>query len=588
MGLIVTNEAECRDCYRCVRACPVKAIKIKSGEKEQVHAQVLDDFCVLDGKCVLSCPQKAKKVQSDLDKVKDLIKQGVPVAASVAPSFAAALPLDAPMVLPAILKQLGFNMVQETALGAELVAAEHRCRKPEQPVMDSSCPVIVNLVEKHFPNLIPLLSTVVSPMIAHGRYIKKQNSNITVVFIGPCIAKKEESKNQEVRDAVDYVLGFDELWEWIMEAEINPESVQPVPFNKPFPNLARLFPVEGGMLRTASFSTDMLDINVSSITGLEQCIEFLAHLSAGKIKHPPKIMELLACSGGCIGGPRSVTQDDIFIKRQKIVNYYKSSMHRQNESRDMFDPGSISLASSLLHRKFINKQVQRPTPDEEKIKEILAQTGKYKPGDELNCGACGYNSCRDKAIAVYQETAEVQMCIPYMRKRAESMSHVILNSMPNGVLVVDSELNILEMNPKAEEMFNCRCDELCGKKLDCLMDSGNFRKALEKKQLLNVMSNYDHFGITTREIIFPLDKEQVVVGIFVDITEEQRRKEQLDQMKNQTIERAREVIEKQMKVAQQIAGLLGETTAETKVLLTKLIKLMQEPPAPDERRPDKQ
>lgn len=578
MDLIITNEAKCRDCYRCVRTCPVKAIRIKSGEKEQVHAQVLEEFCVMDGRCVLACPQNAKKVVSDLDKVKELLNRGVPLAASVAPSFAAALPLENPAIFPSVLRHLGFSLVQETALGAELVAREVRRRGFEKPVIDSSCSVVVNLVEKHYPDLIPWLSPVVSPMIAHGRYIKKENNNIPVVFIGPCIAKKEEATNPAVAGAVDYVLGFDEIWEWIKKSLVNLDTFEPTPFDKPWPDIARLFPVEGGILRTSSLNTDMLDINVVSITGLHNCINFLRHLSSGKIEHPPKLMELLACSGGCIGGPRTVTNDDILVKRRKIINYYKLSPGRQKDN--------VFISPRLLERGYTNKQIKRQIPNEEIIKKILAQTGKYRPEDELNCGACGYNSCRDKAIAVYQGMAEVQMCIPYMRKRAESMSNLVLNSMPNGVLIVDNNMDILEINPKAEEMFNCRADEVTGKKLDNLIDPRNFQLAFEKKQLLNVLAKYPKYGIVTREIIFPLEREQIVVGILVDITEEQRHKETLDQMKKQTIERAREVIEKQMKVAQEIAGLLGETTAETKVLLSKLIQLMEESPALDERRPE--
>jgi iron only hydrogenase large subunit-like protein/uncharacterized Fe-S cluster-containing protein len=587
MVLIKTNEAKCRDCYRCVRTCPVKAIRITTEREEKVHAQVLDDFCLMDGKCILSCPQKAKKVASDIPQVKYLLQHGVPLAASVAPSFAALLPLENPQIFPALLKKLGFKLVQETAVGAEIVAKEYRGKKWDSPLIDSSCPVIVNLVEKHFPNLIPLLSNTVSPMIAHGRYIKANNNNLPVVFIGPCIAKKGEAMNHGLKDAVDFVLGFDEVWDWIISSEINWDTIEKSYFDEPLANLARLFPVEGGMLQTSFPGTTRFDVQVTSVTGLENCISFLEYLKRGKTETLPQLTELLACNGGCIGGPRAVTQNDVFLKRQKVIEYYNSSGHKPGKDgrKGLED---ITLPPSMLRRKFLNRQLEYPVPSEEQIKEILAQTGKYQPEDELNCGACGYNSCRDKAIAVYQGTAEVQMCIPYMRKRAESMSNIVLNSMPNGILIVDDKLTILEINPKAEEMFQCSADKITGQKLDSLIDPGNFRRALEEQQLLNILSNHSDYGLTTREIIFPLKSEQIIVGIFVDISAEQRHKEQLDQMKSQTIERAQEVIEKQMKVAQEIAGLLGETTAETKVLLTRLIQLMEEPPSPDERGPGNQ
>jgi iron only hydrogenase large subunit-like protein/uncharacterized Fe-S cluster-containing protein len=591
MVLIKTNEAKCRDCYRCVRTCPVKAIRIKTEREEKVHAQVLDDFCLLDGKCILSCPQKAKKVVSDISQVKYLLEHGIPLAASVAPSFAASLPLENPQIFPTLLKKLGFKLVQETAVGAEIVAREYRGKEWDKPIIDSSCPVIVNLVEKHYPNLIPFLSNTVSPMIAHGRYIKANNNNLPVVFIGPCIAKKGEAMNHGLKDAVDFVLGFDEVWEWIIGSEINLDTnldtIEETYFDEPLANLARLFPVEGGILQTSFPGITRFDVQVTSVTGLENCKSFLEYLEKGETKTLPQLTELLACNGGCIGGPRTVTQNDIFLKRQKVIEYYNSNRRRSHKekAKGMED---ITLPPSMLRRKFLNRLLEYPAPSEKQIKEILAQTGKYRPEDELNCGACGYNSCRDKAIAVYQGTAEVQMCIPYMRKRAESMSNIVLNSMPNGILIVDDKLTILEINPKAEEMFQCNADKVTGQKLDCLIDPGNFQRALEEQQLLNILSSYSNYGITTREIIFPLKSEQIIVGIFVDISAEQRHKEQLDQMKSQTIERAQEVIEKQMKVAQEIAGLLGETTAETKVLLTRLIQLMEEPPAPDERGPENQ
>lgn len=580
LELIITNEAMCRDCYRCVRACPVKAIKIKTEKKKKIHAQIIDSYCILDGSCVLVCPQKAKIIKSDLGAVQKLIDKGVPLAVSLAPSFVTALPLERPEKLPAILKGLGFSVVQEAAVGAELIAAEYRQGKYKKPLIDSSCPVIVNLVEKHFPNLIPWLSTVVSPMIAHGRYLKQQHKNITTVFIGTCIAKKGESADPQLSDAIDYVIGFDELWNWIQEKQLDLKSMNLVPFDQPFPDLARLFPVEGGFLKSIALSTDKLEIEAGSITGLKNCNQYLKQLSTGKIEHPPMMMEMSACRGGCIGGPRSATRDGVFIKRQKIIEYYKSYSGVNSNP----NPGDkIYLESHLLRRKFNNKKQLLVTPNEKTIKSILAQTGKYRPEDELNCKACGYNSCRDKAIAVYQGMAEVQMCIPYMRQRAEYLSNIVLNSMPNGAIIVNNKFEIIEINSKAQELFRCRAENIIGEDLDKLIDASNFRLAAQKGQLVNVLANHPDYGIVTRQIVFSLEQEKIIVGIFVDITEEQRNKEQLNKMKNQTIERAQEVIVKQMKVAQEIAGLLGETTAETKVLLTKLIKLTQDSPAFGER-----
>lgn len=576
MSLITTNEAKCRDCYKCIRYCPVKAISIKSNENTaEVHARVIDERCVHDGRCVLVCPQKAKKVHEDTGAVKKLLSQGTPVAASVAPSFAAALPIPEPGLLPAALKNLGFSFVQETAVGAELIAREHRRIQPPGPVISSACPVIVNLVERHYPDLIPYLSPLVSPMVAHARLLKMAHPGIKVIFIGPCIAKIGEAAFPGIEDAVDFAIGFKELWEWLREEEIDLTTLPLAGFDGCRPGIARLFPVEGGQLRTSSMSTDMLDTNVLAVTGLENCMDLLGHLlERYENSKMPQLIELLACSGGCIGGPLAVSEQDIFIRRQKVINYYTA--RRKEEKDPEQDLPDIILPPNLLYRQYQNRKVSPPYPDEDAIKNILAQTGKFKPEDELNCGACGYGSCREKAKAVYYGNAELQMCIPYMRKRAESMSNLVLRSMPNGVVIVDNNLIILEINPAAERMFKSPAAKVIGRPLETLIDPANFTRVIEEKKLLKVEVSYPSYDTITRQIIFPLEREKIAVGIFVNVTEEQRQKEQLDQVKTQTIRRAQEVIDKQMTVAQEIAGLLGETTAETKVLLGRLIKLMQE------------
>lgn len=576
MYTITTNEAKCRDCYRCIRSCPVKAIRTKVGDEgAELHVQIVEELCVLDGRCVQVCPQKAKKVSRDLDAVKELIASGKPVAASVAPSFVAALPLADPDTLPTILKRLGFKYVQETSLGAELVAMEHRRMGFDKALISSACPVVVNLIEKHYPQLLSCLAPVVSPMVAHGRYIKKQRQDFKVVFIGPCIAKKHEATDTDVADAVDYVLGFNELWEWIQGEGIEPSQLKAGDFDGPQPGITRLFPLDGGMVRSLSLSADMLETRVIAITGLKNCIDFLGHLAKDNIDNPPKLMELLACSGGCIGGPLVISQEDIYVRRQKVIDFYKNKALRNKEDCSFAKTDAVSLAQDLLKRKYFNKKLLLAVPSEADLQEILAQTGKYRPEDELNCGSCGYNTCRDKAVAVYQGRAEVEMCIPYMRKRAESTSNLVLNTMPNGVLIVNGELEIVEINPAAEQMFKCTAKDVLGRKLSMLINPVNFEQVLKSKTPMNVLHAYPEHDIMTREVIFPLEREDIVVGILVDITDEYRQREQLNEVKSQTIKRAQDVIEKQMKVAQEIAGLLGETTAETKVSLSQLIKLMK-------------
>lgn len=567
MGLITTNEARCRDCYRCLRGCAVKAIRFSAGDQSgALHARVIDELCVHDARCVLSCPQKAKKVASDLEQVKSLLKQGRSLAAGVAPSFVAGMPLEEPEKMPALLRRLGFGRVQETSLGAELVVREHRRMGFDRPLISSACPVVVNLIERHYPGLLSVLAPVVSPMIAHGRYMKSVYPGYLTVFIGPCVAKKGEARTEGINDAVDYVLGFDEIWEWVREEGLDPGGLTAEEFDGPRPGLARLFPIEGGMVSALQLDGQK---DCITVTGLQNCITFLKHMSQNRIARPPVFMELLACRGGCIDGPLSICRDeDIFTRRRKVTEFLKARP-RRGEGEDMVD-----LPQALMDRKYINRRVDLPIPDEAAIRQILAQTGKHQPEDELNCGACGYDSCRHKAVAVYQGNAEVQMCIPYMRMRAESMSNLVQAAMPNAVIIVDHDLVIKEVNPSAGRLFKCPAREMVGRKLDSMVHPENFLKVIESGEMLNRLHSYPELDIITREIIFPLESEKAVVGILVDITSEKRQREQFELVKGQTIARAQEVLAKQMMVAQEIAGLLGETTAETKVLLSKLIDLM--------------
>ncbi|MBE3587430.1 MAG: PAS domain-containing protein [Thermoanaerobacteraceae bacterium] len=571
MELITTNEARCRDCYRCLRSCAVKAIRFTGGESGALHARVIDELCVQDARCVLSCPQKAKKVASDLEQVRRVIREGQPVAAGVAPSFVAAFPLEDPGQMPALLKKLGFVRVQETSLGAELVARTHRQPGFDRSLISSACPVVVNLIERYYPGLLPMLAPVVSPMIAHGRLMKKMYPGYRTVFIGPCVAKKAEARVEGIDDAIDYVLGFDELYEWMQEEGIDAADLPPGDFDGPRPGLARLFPIEGGLIATLQADTGEEE-KYLTITGLQNCMSFLDNLSRKAIPRPPLLMELLACRGGCIDGPLSLCREqDLFTRRRKVREYFRARAAREGPPAGE----GPELSPSLMHREYADRQVSLPLPDEQTIRRILARTGKYQPEDELNCGACGYDSCRDKAIAVYQGNAEVQMCIPYMRKRAESTSNLVMAAMPNALIIVDHRLVIKEVNPAAERMFRRPAREMLGQHLDKFINPENFIKVLETGEMLNRIHSHPELDLITRDIIFPLDSERAVVGILVDITADKRQQERFELVKVQTITRAREVINKQMTVAQEIAGLLGETTAETKVLLSKLIDLME-------------
>ena len=566
MKLISTNEAKCRDCYKCVRSCPVKSICIKSGNtKTQLSAQVIEDICIHDGLCTMVCPQKAKVVVNNVYDVKQLLlEKVVPVLASVAPSFPVMLPLSDPAVFPSLLKQLGFSYVGQTAVGAELICAEHRQVSPPGPLISSACPVVVNLVERHYPHLIPYLSPLVSPMVAHGRFLKNQFPGSVVVFIGPCIAKKGE----DTGGAVDYVLGFKEVWEWIEHEGIDLGQFSPAEFDGYQPGPARLFPTEGGQLKATSLGTDLLDKDIQTVTGINNCIELFKNFNTAVPSRRPLFMELMACNGGCLGGPYGVSHGDIYSKKTALLSYYSPKVKKPPGIRKQ-----LSLPPVLLYRAYQNRRTVVTDPTAEQIKSILALTDKFSPEDELNCGACGFDSCREKAAAVFQGNAESQMCIPYMRKRAESISNLVLRALPDGVVIFDEDFIIREINLAANTMFDCD-SRVIGEKIDVLVNPAGFESVFLEGKTIKIDAGELPNGKITRQIVFPL--ENSAVAIFTDITNELKQREDLLLVKAETIDRAQEVIKKQMTVSQVIAGLLGETAAETKVQLSQLIKLMKE------------
>lgn len=563
MGIISTIEASCRDCYKCVRSCPVKAIKVTGG-----HAEVVETRCIADGRCVLVCPQQAKKVTDGKGLVRDFLLAKQKIAVSLAPSFVALEEFSDPGRLITALRELGFAYVAETAEAAELVAQEHLKlveQDEEGPVITSCCPVVVNLIERYYPSLIKYLAPVVSPMVAHGRLLKaKYGQDLKTVFIGPCIGKKDEYSRAELQGSIDAVLTFQELRSMFAEEGIDPTSAKPGTFDHSG-GTARVFPTPGGLAKTAQLSTDLLAEEIVAIDGLEAVIDFLARFE--EVKNSLRLVELLACEGGCLMGPGLESNLSLYTRRQRLLRYGRSGRDKPKADDQVKVGSNLSLATSYAKRK-LNKK----TPTEDEIREVLSKTGKTKPEDELNCGACGYNSCREKAIAVLEGLAEIDMCIPYMRAKAESRANLICTMTPNAIFVVDRNLRILEVNPAAEEKFFCQQEQMVGKSLELLIDPVYFEKALRTKELVTGEVAYPTYGIVTWQAIFYVEAEEVLIGIFVDITKEHEQREKLALVKGETLTKAQEVIDKQMRVAQEIAGLLGETTAETKVLLTKLIK----------------
>ncbi|HOA72239.1 MAG TPA: [Fe-Fe] hydrogenase large subunit C-terminal domain-containing protein [Phycisphaerae bacterium] len=568
--IVFTDKARCRDCYRCVRACPVKAIGVKDGQ-----AFVVENRCLACGTCIRECPQDAKMFRNDLERAMRLLAGPDRVAASIAPSFAALCPEWKWKRLPSVLRRLGFAYVAETAVGAYHVAAETARvveSQPDRPHIASACPAVVSYVEKYRPRLTDTIVPVVSPMIAHARHLKQQlGAGTKVIFIGPCVAKKAEAERPEYAGVVDCVLTFREFGEWLDRVGLDPAECEESTFDEQPPGYARFFPLPGGLARTAAMRTDLLDVECVAPNGFEDVRSVLEATESGLMC---KLVEPLFCAQGCINGAGILEQDNVYERRGRVLEYAR---HPGNEIDS--DAGFDLRFSGLNKPPLTESDDLSREFTEQQILAVLEQTGKAQEEDRLNCGACGYSSCRDKAIAVLRGLAEPQMCIPQMRRMAERRTDRIIETSPNGIVILDERLNIISMNPAFRRFFCCT-DATCGKRISYLMDPEPFeRLAADGEEVVVLTVNHEKYNVVCHQIIYRLPEENQYVGIFVNITNSQANEEKLQQLRSETAEQARELLEHQITMAQQIARLLGESTAKGEQLVRHLLMYASDPPA---------
>ncbi|WP_444657938.1 [Fe-Fe] hydrogenase large subunit C-terminal domain-containing protein [Caproiciproducens sp. R2] len=559
MGIIGLKAANCKNCYKCVKVCPVKSIKV-----EHAQAQIIERNCVLCGTCLEQCPQNAKTLNSDAAAVREMIGKGVRAILSVAPSYVGSFDFDDVQKFAGAVKALGFYGVAETSMGAAYVTAEyHRLMQENcmENIITTCCPSANRLIEHYYPSLVGQMAPVVSPMIAHARLLKKTFGYGTrVVFVGPCIAKIGEAADIRHNNDVDAVITFDDLARWMEEEHISIHEAQPASFLNPSSRILRMYPVTDGIIASLRAMGDTDDWKMLSVSGSAECIDLCKALERGDLRHC--FIEINMCRDGCVNGP---------ISNRDAASRFSSSMKVRKYAGE--DAGEYpNLPEQIpMGMQFVDCSVREDIPDEATIRMILAKIGKESPEDELNCGSCGYPTCRDKAVAVYQNKAELTMCMPYMKERAESLSNCVLTETPNITIIVDKDLNIIEFNTAAEKAFQISRHEALQKCIYEIMDSSDFQYVFDARQSIpDKKVHFRDYGITTMQTIVYIAKQNIAMGIYKDITREEAELESKYKLRSETMEMAQKVIDKQMVAAQQIASLLGETTAETKVTLTKL------------------
>ncbi len=550
MECITLKKSNCKNCYKCIRHCPVKSIRFSGNQ-----AYIIGNECIMCGHCFVVCPQDAKQIVDETEKVRVLLQSDEPVIASLAPSFIANYHGAGINAMRTALKKLGFSDAEETALGATAVKKEYERMIDEENrdiIITSCCHSVNLLIQKYHPAVLPYLADVLSPMQAHCKDIKKRIPGAKTVFIGPCVAKKDEAQYYE--GTVDAVLTFDELTAWLKEENIEIENIE----DSDEESRARIFPTAGGVLKT--LSRENPNYTYMAIDGTDNCIAALKDIEDGIIHRC--VIEMNACAGSCIGGP--VMEK---FNRAPVRDYMAVAHYAGKKDFNVPQPGEKEL-----RKTFTAIERRLPPPTETEIREILRQMGKMKPEDELNCGSCGYNTCREKAAAIFQGKAEISMCLPYLKDRAESFSDTIVRNTPNGLIVLNEKLEVQQINKAALRIMNLRyASDILGDNVIRIMDTADFYSVLESGSRIEgkriYLAEYERYVEET--IVY--DREyRLLVCILRDVTEEETQREKKENISRQTVEIADRVVDKQMRIVQDIASLLGETAAETKIALYKL------------------
>ena len=554
---LTLKKSNCKNCYKCIRHCPVKAIRFSGNQ-----AHIIGNECILCGQCFVVCPQNAKEIVNETEKVKVLLQSGDPVIVSLAPSFIANYEGVGINAMRSALKKLGFYDAEETAIGATIVKTEYErmLRDEVRDVIISSCCHSINLlIQKHYPAALEYLADVVSPMQAHCKDIKSRYPNAKTVFIGPCVAKKDEAEHYD--GIVDAVLTFEELTSWLKAEKIELDrEIDNDPCSR-----ARFFPTTGGILKT--MAQDAPEYTYLAIDGVDNCIAVLKDIVDGKIHKC--FIEMSACVGSCVAGP-------VMEKAQRhsaVKDYIAVASYAGEKDFEVTQPKAIDLKKSFSS---IEQRLQKPSEPE--IMSVLRQMGKFKPSQELNCGSCGYNTCREKAIAIIQGKAEISMCLPFLKDKAESFSDIIVNNTPNGLIVLNEQLEVQQINKAARDIMNIRsANDILGDQVIRILDPKIFLDVLlsgrDVRDERVYLAEYKRF--VEQSVIYDKDSH-LLVAIIRDITKEENARERKENISRQTIEVADKVVDKQMRIVQEIASLLGETAAETKIALAKLKESIQD------------
>ncbi len=550
MSYIELKEKNCKHCHHCVRSCPTKSIAFATGDPV-----IVEDECILCGQCYVVCPHNAKSVASDYHLIKRWLSENKRVHLSLAPSFVALLKKEGEF--KSHLLNLGFASIQETSLGAVQVSNVYRdlCKmNTMENIITTCCPVVVSLIEMKFPQLVSQLAPVMSPMRAHAKMIKDQYPHDKVVFLGPCIAKiKEAHQSQEV----DGVITFEDIVGLSQSTSSNDF------FTTQFSNdLARIYPVTGGIIATMVGGEHLYQ--TMHVDGIDQVIDCCHAIMDHQIENV--FIEMSACVGSCLGGP---------LLQNSALTKWKARQILTRETKQLSWTSATHHDDFKCHYKATPQVV--PSFSDASINDVLKTLGKYSQDDQLNCGACGYNTCKDKAVGVLEGKADPLLCLPYALEQAKSMSHLIIEHTPNGILVINDQCEVIEANPAARRYLQLNDNHHLNLHVDQLFQSDYLSSQIEHlDDVVYFIKEYPQFNRTFDHACIPIKKQNIAVVILMDLTDKISKEKQIKEYRSQIMMITQHVIDEQMQTVQEIASLLGETTAKSKIALVKLKKSLED------------
>lgn len=575
---VYTEKSNCQDCYRCVKACPVKAIKLESGS-----ASIVPDLCIYCGTCTLICPNGTKKVRNDLALLKQSLMRQEKIIVSLAPSYLSEYAKEDIHKVIAAFKEAGFWQVSETAIGAEKVAEATKAWIDEQPngvYISSCCPSAVQLIKKYYPEYSSYVVPVFSPMITHSLFLKSIYPNVKVAFVGPCAAKKSELG--QFHDKIDFVLTFQEIKELFDDMGIYFEFMKPTEEDVFFPFKAskgNLYPIDGGMLTNMidsittteariNHNTGNVDARYMTFSGVQNIKEILSDFKQLDTSCKT-FLELMTCEGGCIKGPCSNENCSSATKRVQVlknVNTQKQEHNYEEALKNLNISENYDYINAVEQKEYTQQQIQ----------EALKRVNKKSEADELNCGGCGYDTCRQFAKALIDGRAENDMCVSYMRKIAQDKTNILLKKIPQGIVIVNDSLKIVDTNEKFASML--------GEEVKMLYDANPGLHGADITKLVpfhKFFSSVLSTGVDVLEqdirdgdnyyslSIFSVQDFSLVCGILQNLHAPEVRKDIV-------LKRTQDVIMENMKVVQKIAFLLGENASYTEAMLNSIVESHQD------------